>query len=154
MAPVRPSHDGRAPRTRRRGRTAVEAAIIIGLLFMLLLGVCEYGRLIMLRHLMENAAREGARFAVVSTGASAGVTTAQIQSYAIGYLAGQSCTGLTVQVYQADPATGANVGAWTGAPFGAGIAVQIDLDFNPVVPLVMPSKIHQTTRAVMACEAN
>jgi Flp pilus assembly protein TadG len=149
-------NESRRPRTTRprRGRAAVEAATIIGLLFLLMMGICEYGRLIMLRQVVENACREGARYAVVSTGATSGVTTSQVQSYTTGFLAGQSYSGLTVQVYLADPTTGTNIGSWTSASFGAGVAVQIDLDFQPAVPYVMPSTIHVRFRSVMACEAN
>src|SRR4051794_15503661 len=102
----------RQARRSRSGRTAVEAAIVINVLVVLLMGVFEYGRLMMIRQLMDNAAREGARYAVVNTSSTSGVTTAQIQSTVTGYLAGQTVNNLVVQVYQADPTSGANIGAW------------------------------------------
>lgn len=148
------------PPSRRRhpraGRTAVETAIVLNVLLMLLLSVFEYGRLIMIKQLADNAAREGARLAVVSTNSSSGVTTSQIQSTVTNFLAGQAVNNLAVQVYQAD-ANGANVGAWTSAPFGSNIAVQVDLDYAPLTPAkfgMMPSVLHITAKSMMRCEAN
>lgn len=54
----------RAPR--RRGAAAVETAVIMIPLTMLLFGVFEYGRFLMDLNLLDNAAREGCRFALVN----------------------------------------------------------------------------------------
>lgn len=148
-------------RSRRRGSTLVETAIVLNVVLMLLLGICEYGRLIMVKQLMDNAAREGARLAVVNTG-SATVMKADIQQSVTNYLAGQqsSYANLNIQVGQADPASGAITGgtgeAWKAVPFGGGIGVQVDLDFKPAVPLTfgLPSAVHLTARSVMRSEAN
>ena len=51
----------------RRGSVVVETAIVLSVLLTGLLGIFEYGRLGMIRQLMNNAAREGARMAIVST---------------------------------------------------------------------------------------
>ena len=154
-APPTTSARRRGPVNSRHGRTLVETAIILNVVVMLVMSVCEYGRLIMVKQLMDNAAREGARYAVVSTGSTSGVTTAQVQAYVLTFMAGQSTTPPpTVLVYQMDPTTGANLGAWTSAAFGSTIAVQIDLNFQPAVPLVMPSAVHLTARSSMCSEAN
>jgi hypothetical protein len=39
-----------------------------------------------------------------------------------------------VQVYKANPTTGANVGAWTGAGFGEYVAVEVTAEFRPLFP--------------------
>jgi Flp pilus assembly protein TadG len=144
----------RRPLPSRHGRTAVETAIVLSIVFMLVTAVCEYGRLIMVRQLMDDAARQGARYAVVNTNSSSGVTTSQITTYVSNFLAGQAVNNLNVQVYQADPNTGANLGVWNAAPFASDIAVQIDLDFQPAVSLIIPSPIHMTTKSAMRSEAN
>lgn len=144
-------------RPERSGRTAVEAAIVINLVLVLVLSVFEYGRLIMIKQLMDNAAREGARYAVVNTNPTSNVTTSTIQSYTTGFLAGQPLANSNIQVYQANPTTGANVGAWNSAAFGVDIAVQIDGDYTPVLPVtfgVMPAALHLTAKSVMRSEAN
>jgi len=141
----------------RSGRTAVEAAIVINVLLVLLLSIFEYGRLIMMTNLIDNAAREGARLVVVNPAATTSLTTTQIQTVVTGYLAGQSVQNLVVQVYQADSTTGANVGAWNTAPPGTDIAVQVDFDYTPIVPVslgILPSTLHLTSKALMLTEAN
>ena len=56
------------PRGRRRdGATSVEFACVALLLFLLLFGIFEYGRFLLVQHLATNAARDAARFAVVRT---------------------------------------------------------------------------------------
>ncbi len=141
----------------RSGRTAVEAAIVINLLLVLLLSIFEYGRLIMMNNLIDNAAREGARLVVVNPAATTPLTTAQIQSAVTGYLAGQNVQNLVIQVYRADSTTGANIGAWNTAPIGADIAVQVDFDYTPIVPVnfgILPSTFHLKSKALMLTEAN
>ncbi|MCX7700921.1 MAG: pilus assembly protein, partial [Gemmataceae bacterium] len=51
----------------RRGATLVETALVISIFLMFLFGIFEYGRFVMTRQLMENAAREGARWAIANT---------------------------------------------------------------------------------------
>lgn len=134
----------------------METAIVINILVVLLLGVMEYGRLIMTKQLMNNAAREGARLAVVNTDSASTVTRSQIQSTVTTFMAGQSYNNLNIQVFQADPVTGANVGTWNTTAFGSNIAVQVDLDFTPVFPIYggLPGAIHLTSRSMMRSEAN
>src|SRR4051794_26096439 len=87
----------------RRGAAVIETAVVLNVLLLGLLGTFEFGRMIMIRQLMDNAAREGARLAAVGTVADHEVTTDQIQSTVTSLLAGQSISGLTVSVYQANP---------------------------------------------------
>jgi hypothetical protein len=48
-----------------RGQALVEFAIVVPVLFLLFLGIVETGRLVFYLHNLNNAAREGARFAIV-----------------------------------------------------------------------------------------
>src|SRR4051812_28555658 len=112
-------HSNRKPR--RRGGTLVETAVVLGVVLVFMFGIFEYGRYVMFRQLVENAAREGARQAVVSTSSLA---TTDIQATVTRYLVGQSLTNLTITVYKTDPTTGANLGSWNGAAFGEGVAVE------------------------------
>ena len=54
------SHRNRKP---RRGAAAVEFAFLAPVVFALLLGLWQVGRIIEVKQLMDNAAREGARLA-------------------------------------------------------------------------------------------
>ncbi|MGH9174036.1 MAG: TadE/TadG family type IV pilus assembly protein [Vicinamibacterales bacterium] len=51
--------------SRRRGAALVEAAIVLPIFFMVVLGIIEFGRAMMVSQLITNAAREGARLAIV-----------------------------------------------------------------------------------------
>src|SRR5829696_4575017 len=52
-------------RRRGRGQALVEFAFVAPLLFLLIIGIIEIGRLVFFYHLVNNAAREGARYAIV-----------------------------------------------------------------------------------------
>jgi Flp pilus assembly protein TadG len=133
----------------------VEAGIVLPVFLMLLMGVFEYSRFLMVRNLTDNAAREGARYAVVHTYDK---TTAQIQSYVQGMFAGQQgqLGSLSIQVFEANPTTGQNVDVWTNAAFGECIMVQITGTYQPALPklLLMSSTIPVKAQAMMRCEAN
>ena len=86
-------------------------------------------------------------------------TTAEIQLVRVtGYLAGQNqISNLNIQVYQANPSTGANIGAWSASPFGNDIAVQINLKYQPMVPTtlgIIPSPLALQSKSLMRSEAN
>ena len=143
----------RKPNTSRRGGTLVETAIVLNIVLMLMFAVMDYGKLVMTTQLLNNAAREGARQAVTSTST---MTTAQIQATVTNYLAGQNLSNMNIQVYQCDPTTGNNLGAWTNTTLGGSIAVQISGNYLPLLPTFsrIPSPLALSTTAMMTCEAN
>ena len=51
---------------RRRGLTIVESTLVLSVFLLLLFGMFEYCRFLMVLHVTNNAAREGARYAVVN----------------------------------------------------------------------------------------
>ena len=54
-----------AARPPRRGATIVEAALVLPIVLLFLFGVIEYGRYLLVLQVSTNAARDGARWAVV-----------------------------------------------------------------------------------------
>jgi Flp pilus assembly protein TadG len=52
-------------RSRSRGQALVEFAIVVPVLFLMILGVFEVGRLVFYYHTINHATREGARYAIV-----------------------------------------------------------------------------------------
>jgi|SRR5579872_4338193 len=138
---------------RRRGVTLVESAIVLNLFLLLMFAVMEYGRFVMQGQLLINAAREGARYATVNTST---VTTAQVQSHVTGYLAGQMPSSLVINVYQADPTTGANIGPWTNTSAGNPIAVEITGTYQPMLPIasILPRPVPVSAKCVTFSEAN
>ena len=64
------------PRLRRRAAAAVEFAIVAPVLMLVILGTIEFGRMMMVLELLNNAARNGARLAVLSSSDTAKVKQA------------------------------------------------------------------------------
>lgn len=62
--------------TRRRGAAVVEMALILPIFFMVILGIVEFGRAMMVGQLVTNAARHGARLAIVEGSTNTEVETA------------------------------------------------------------------------------
>ena len=61
---------GQSRRNRQWGATAVEFAVVSPILFLMIFGMIEYGRMIMVQQILTSATREGARMAGLD-----GVTT-------------------------------------------------------------------------------
>jgi Flp pilus assembly protein TadG len=138
---------------RRRGAALLEAALVLSFCLYFMLGIVEYGRLLMTRQLLENAAREAARLAIAG---SDRLTGQDIQNSVIARMGGQSLTNMTVQVYKADPTSGANIGVWTDAGSGDCIAVEINGSYRPIVPRItlLPNPLAMRAKAVLFSEAN
>ena len=72
---------------RRRGAVLVETSVIIGLVTMIVFGVFEHSRLFMDWNLLNNAAREGCRYALANntnTSISTSVTTVSSRNICTG----------------------------------------------------------------------
>ncbi len=67
-------------RRKRRGAAVVEFAIVAPLFFLLIFGMIEYGRMVMVQQVITNASREGARRAVLD-GATATDVKAKVGEY-------------------------------------------------------------------------
>ncbi len=60
----------------RRGAAMVEMALVLPVFLMIILGIIEFGRAMMISNLVTNAAREGARMAVLDGSTNTDVTSA------------------------------------------------------------------------------
>jgi Flp pilus assembly protein TadG len=58
----------------RRGAAVVEAALVLPIFFMVVLGIIEFGRGMMVGQLVNNAARQGARDAIIDGSTNATIT--------------------------------------------------------------------------------
>jgi Flp pilus assembly protein TadG len=142
---------------KRRGTYAVEFALVFPVLILFMFAVFEFGRFLMARQTLDNAAREGARLAACKSGfkydpvsqtyIAQSLTTADVQNTVINYLAGQAFQNSSSQplsapdinVYRADPTTGlamtdAKGSNWLNASFGETIAVQVTCQYQPILP--------------------
>ena len=79
--------------TRRRAVAAVELAVCLPLLLIIVTGIWEVGRMVQVQQLMANAAREGGRQA------SAGQKdAATVKQYVVNYLNMNGLTGVTTSM--------------------------------------------------------
>ncbi|MEX0612060.1 MAG: TadE/TadG family type IV pilus assembly protein [Pirellulales bacterium] len=101
----------------RRGAAAVEFALVSPLLFLLCLGMLEFGRMMMVQEIVTNAAREGGRKAILP-----GVTDGDVASAVDSYFATCGISGHTISVL---PST-------TSAAAGTPIKVTASVPYNNV----------------------
>jgi Flp pilus assembly protein TadG len=147
----------------RSGVTVVETAVVLSAALFFMFGIFEWGRFVMVRQVMENSAREGARYAVVHTGDSPAPDVAAYVRAKMAGVDGQM-TGVSILVYKYNTATPTDKTlVWTNAAFGEGIAVEITGTYNPVLPTmaffkqivpIMSGSAPMYTRSIMYSEAN
>jgi Flp pilus assembly protein TadG len=141
-------------RDRERGSAMVEAAITIPLLLVLMVGIFEVGRAYETWQVLTNAAREGARMAVMPS-SDPDTTTALIREY----MANGQLTNAATAAVVVDEGASINV---NGTAVSASL-VTVDYPFQfimlqPVVRLVAPGAtvggpITMRATAVMRNEA-
>ncbi|WP_425617433.1 TadE/TadG family type IV pilus assembly protein [Anatilimnocola sp. NA78] len=113
-------------RKQRRGAAAVEFAVVAPVFFLLVFGMIEYGRMVMVQQIVTNAAREGARVAVLD-----GSTTTAVQTAARNAMASGSIT-ITADKVTVSPNPPSN------AKFGDPVSVTVTVPFNQVSWLPSP----------------
>ena len=95
-------------KSRRRGAAAVEFALVSPAFVLLILGMIEVGRGLMVQQIITNAAREGAREAVMD-----GATKSGVQHVVSEYLTGSSIPNAVVEVTPDPPSDAGPRGAVT-----------------------------------------
>lgn len=114
----------RSYRKQRRAAAAVEFAVVAPVFFLLVLGMIEYGRMVMVQQVITNASREGARRAVLD-----GSTAAEVQATVNTYMTSGGVSGGTVTVSPNPPNT---------AAFGEPVTVTVTIPFSQVSWLPSP----------------
>jgi Flp pilus assembly protein TadG len=83
-------------RNNQAGTVAVELAIVLPILALLLVGAIEFGSIVRDHQVLQNAAREGARFSALESneiaGPSASTIEQRIKDRVIAYLANENIT--------------------------------------------------------------
>lgn len=120
-------------RRNRRAAAAVEFAIVAPVFFLLIFGMIEYGRMVMVQQVITNASREGARVAVLD-----GATVAEINTTVNDFLTSASinAASTTVTVAPNPP---------SNAEFGDPITVTVSVPFGQVSWLPSPMYLGETT---------
>jgi Flp pilus assembly protein TadG len=136
----------------RRGAVTVEAALVMILTTSFIFGVFEYGRFVMDLSLLNNAAREGCRYALANN--TSPTISSDVTTIVTNYMAGESAsfTNFTVTV------SGTHQGASTPVNnLAAGdmitVAVTGTYKFMNIVPIIrMPTSLSLTGSVTMVCE--
>jgi Flp pilus assembly protein TadG len=149
---------------RRPAGVVAEMAVISVVCLSFMFAIFEYGRVVMMQQIMENASRAGARAAVVTATSyvTPAVATSNVDAVVTGQMASLQLTNVVITLFQADD-NGNNIGPWTSTPFGKNIVVQIDADcpnlfptwgFLPNSSTTTPNAIHLKAVTMMRGEAN
>ena len=118
-------------RTNQRGAALLETAITIPIILLIAVGIFEFGRAYQTWQVLTNAAREGARVAILS-----GVSDDDIRTTVRGYLSSGRLPNATTAAVNIDR----NVALGTSS--ASRITVNYPFQFivlNPVVRLVSPN---------------
>ena len=118
-------------RKNRRGAAAVEFAVVAPVFFLMIFGMIEFGRMVMVQQVITNASREGARLAVLD-----GTTGAEVQTAVNDYLAAARVSGAAITVTPAEPST---------AGYGDPVTVVVTIAFSQVSWLPSPMIIGGAT---------
>ncbi|MGQ9576918.1 MAG: TadE/TadG family type IV pilus assembly protein [Thermoguttaceae bacterium] len=102
----------------------MEFAVVAPLFFLLVFGMIEFGRMVMVQQIITNAAREGARIGVLD-----GATTSDVTTAVTNYLQNASVQGATVSVTPSPPSS---------AGYGEPVTVTVSVSFNQVSWLPAP----------------
>jgi len=108
----------------RLGAATVEFAVVVPVFFLLVFGMIEFGRMVMVQQVITNASREGARQAVLD-----GATTTEVTNAVKSYLTSGSITGATITVSPNPP---------SNAAFGDPVTVTVSIPFSQVSWLPSP----------------
>ncbi len=116
----------RRSRSNRKGVAAVEFAVIAPLFFLLVFGMIEFGRAIMVQQIITNASREGARLAVLD-----GSTGTEVKTAVVNYMqrAAITITPDRVTVTPTEP---------KDAGYGDPVTVNVSVPFSQVSWLPTP----------------
>ncbi len=120
---------GRHDSQRERGASLVEFALISPLLFLLLLGIVDFGRAIYYYGAISGSARETARKSITacgnqSTAVNCTTTDGQTKATVVGQMAG---VPITVDNITISPSS---------RKYGDTITAQITITFTPATPLI------------------
>ena len=143
---------------RSEGQALVEFAFVAPLLFLLLFGIIEFGRFVYTGHVLEEATREGARYAIVHGATalcpsgpmpggapnpcdgSAQRVKDRVATFAIGvikdgtYVVKVCYPGIGNNPPGCDPSNTADY--WRENPRGAPVKVTLDYQYRTLIPLI------------------
>ncbi len=155
-------------RSRRGFVEVVEVALVLPIFLMLLFGIFEYCRFLMVLHLTGNAARDGTRYAAVNLSKPSSFSTTNytdasgnvyqsITAYTTSLMGSmqKNLQGFTVTVNAYDQNGVLLTGTtWNQVTFPQQVGVTVTGNYQPVTPLLlfMSSSIPVTSTVAMVAE--
>lgn len=115
----------------RRGAAAVEFAFVAPAFFLVVLGVIEFTRAMMVEELLVNAAHEGARAGVLD-----GAQESDVDNAVNNYLSAAGISGATTTVSPDPP---------SNAPYGQSVTVNVSIPYKSVSWLPVPQYLGSAT---------
>ena len=124
----------RPRRSHDRGQSLVEFALVLPLFLLLFMVVMDLGTAVFTYNSLTNAAREGARLAIVSQDSASVIQRAENQ-VSIGEI---NAPNVTIGFYQADTNTGAPDMSSTCSPVAVGClaVVTFESTYRPLTPII------------------
>ena len=137
----------RTPKGDRRGAAVVEFAVVSPVFILLVFGMVEFGRAVMVQQVLVNTSREAARQAVLD-----GATVADIEERISVCLDASNLSNETI-TYTVNGSVVAD--PTTSSDFGDAVGVEIAVNFNDVSWMPVPQYIGGTVlraKSIMRCE--
>jgi Flp pilus assembly protein TadG len=97
---------------KRAGATAVEFAVVAPVMFIVIFGIIELGRVLMIMHMLSDVARDATRYAVVTEGSNQSTST--IKSYVTTRLTAYGITSSVTPTISVSDSSSTDVSASTG----------------------------------------
>jgi Flp pilus assembly protein TadG len=153
----------------RRGAALVEAAMVLPVVLLFVMGLFEYGRYFLMVHVCGNAVSAAAGYAckhtspIVLSGTTYNNRTSDVTSVVNSAMGTQQLASSTVSVYLSDSlgnavadSAGNNPGQFTYATAGSYVCVKLTgtYTFVPTTFLGLPSTTTKTFMAVRRSEGN
>jgi Flp pilus assembly protein TadG len=169
---IRESNPTRATtprRSSRSGHALVEAAMVLPIVIVFIMGLFEYGRYFLMLHVYGNAVASGAAYAckhtspIVINGTTYGSGVSDVTNVVNSGLGSLQLSNATVSAYLSDglgnalaDSAGNNPGLFTSAGIGQYVTVQLSgtYSFMPTKFLFLPSSTTITIKATRRSEAN
>lgn len=116
-----------------KGAALIEAAVTVPIILLISVGIFEFGRAYQTQQVLTNAAREGARLAVIE-----GSSDAAVRARVNAYLSGGGLSTLTDDKIPINRTTTIGAGPATGSTVEILYPFQF-MVLNPVVKLIAPT---------------
>jgi len=128
----------------QKGAALIEAAVTIPLILLIAVGIFEFGRAYQTWQVLTNAAREGARLAVISGSTDANVTTTVRNYMQAGQLDNYATATVTIT---------RNV-ALTGSDTGSQVQINYPFQFMVLQPVIQLIDSASTTGTPITMQAS